>query len=110
MSELSTRATWNGLKFTAQQANSTIVMLVGSNAPEITLEISRDNGTTWLAWDLTTTLTMPSVGSTICVRAGAGGNEFFSKNQWVGNINSTNTFGMTGKIAASGDIMSLLDG
>lgn len=93
----------NYLCFTAEQANSTIKMeKFGSDQSALTatLETSTDKQT-WTPFSIgTTIITLPNIGSKVYFR---GNNETFS------NQNGYYSFVMTGKIAGSGNIMSLLD-
>ena len=62
---------WNGLTFTALEANSTIYMEPRNSAPAITLEYSIDNGTTWNAFTVgSTTITLANIGDEVWFRAG----------------------------------------
>lgn len=94
-----------GLCFTAEQENSTVSMIkINSSAPALNLEYSTDakNWETFVVG--TTTVTLADVGDRVWLRAGAGGN---AKICVQGGYNRTTT---TGKVAASGSVMSLLDG
>lgn len=50
-------------------------------------------------------MSLPGIGDKVWLRAGASGNERFSFNS-----SSYNRFVLTGKVAASGSVMSLLNG
>lgn len=94
----------DGLKFRAEEANSTVAMSAVGSAPSISLEYTTD-GTTWNDFIVgTTTVTLPNVGDKVWFRAGQNGNTTFATND-----NNLNKFVMTGSIAASGSIMYLLD-
>ena len=85
----------NYLKFTAEEDNSTIVLNT-KTSPDIKYSL---NGGTWTQWDYNTiTLDM---GDTVRMK-GNNNNGFSTKNS------NYNQFQMTGKISASGNIMSLL--
>lgn len=92
------------LCFTAEQANSTVgTTIKGTVSPLPVLEYSTD-GTNWSNFALGnggTIVTLANVGDKVYLR---GNNNSFS-------MSSSNyvRFEMTGKIAASGNIMSLLD-
>ena len=100
-----TPAYW-GLCFTAEEAGSTVAMQVNkSSAPTVTLETSYD-GEIWEPFSVgETTITLPKVGDKIYFRAGSGGNTKFAN-----SVSEYNCFSMMGVVAASGNIMSLLDG
>lgn len=89
------------LCFTAEQANSTISMQVAGSAPSISLETSID-GMSWTPFVVgTTTIALGNIGDKVYFR---GNNTAFSN-----GYRGFNNFVMTGKIASSGNIMSLLD-
>ena len=94
-----------GLCFTAEQANSTVGIGKNGSAPSLTLEYSTDarNWQTFIAGS--TNVTLSNVGDKVWLRAGTGGNERFSFNS-----SSYNRFVLAGKVAASGSVMSLLNG
>lgn len=98
-----------GLKFTAEEAGSTISMINYGTPNPITLLASAD-GNTWTQFTPNeTTITLANVGDYVYFKAGAGGNKSFATVD--GNEIPDNwRFTLTGKIAASGSIMSLLDG
>ena len=93
------------LCFTAGEANSTVAMAKeGWSAPSVSLECSPD-GNTWSPFEVgTTTVTLANIGDKVYVRATSAGNTGFSGG-WMG----WNHFVMTGKIAASGNVDTLLD-
>ena len=98
-----------GLKFTAEEAGSTISMTNFETPNPITLLTSTD-GNTWTQFTPNeTTITLTNVSDYIYFKAGEGGNTCF------GLVVDDNSIGdwefvMTGKISASGNIMSLLNG
>ena len=99
-----TPAYW-GLCFTAEEAGSTIKMNKVGTSTVVTLETSYD-GDIWEPFTSgKTTITLPKVGDTVFFRAGEGGNTTFYKYS-----DSYHRFVMSGKIAANGSIMSLLQG
>ena len=99
-----TPAYW-GLCFTAEQANSTVAMVANGSAPSVNLLYSTD-AANWSPFVVgTTTVTLASVGDQVWLKAGSGGNTRIGS----GAIRY-NTFSLSGQIAASGNIMSLLDG
>ena len=95
-----------GLCFTAEEAGSTIKMNKVGSAPSVTLETSFDCEI-WEPFTVgETTITLPNVGDKVYFRAGEGGNTAMAS-----SINDYNNFSIiTGRIAASGNIMSLLNG
>ena len=98
-----------GLCFTAEEPNSTIRMTKGEYAPEVSLYTSID-GRNWTSFiPNETIITLANVGDTIYFKAGnSGNNRFCATNEATPEY--ANIFSLTGKIAASGNIMSLLDG
>lgn len=112
-----TPAYW-GLCFTAEQANSTVAMAVSaSGAPAVSVETSTD-AVSWSPFVIGgTTITLANVGDKVYFRAGDGGTVGDGINQRMSGTSSNplfttpkfNKFVMTGQIAASGDVTSLLD-
>lgn len=92
-----------GLCFTAEQDNSTISM---SGSPSnINLLYSLD-GKEWVEFiPGTTTITLPTIGSCVWMKAGENGNSVISSVS-----GPTRTFVLTGRIAASGSLNSLANG
>ena len=97
-------ATPNWLCFTAEEANSTVAMKTEGSAPAVSLEYSTD-GNTWSPFVVgSTTVTLANVDDKMYVRATSTGNT------GMGSSSSNyNKFVMTGKIAASGNVDTLLD-
>ena len=97
---------FKGLVFTALDANSTISMAKSGSAPTVDLCYSTDNGDTWMAFTVgTTTVTLPNVGDKACFKAVTTNTAF------AGSYNTNyNYFVMTGRLEASGNINSLLNG
>ena len=97
------------LCFTAEEANSTVSMTTfGSAPPEVSLKTSIDGGQTWTPFAVgSTTITLPNVGDKVYFAAGEGGNERMAL--IADNSRSSNSFAMTGRVAASGDVTSLLN-
>ena len=97
-------ATPNWLCFTAEQANSTVAMKANGSAPTVSLEYSTD-GNTWSPFVVgTTTVTLANIGDKMYMRATSSGNT------GIGSSSSDyNKFVMEGKIAASGNVDTLLD-
>ena len=93
-----------GLCFTAEEANSTVAMQAVGSAPTVSLVYSTD-GTSWQDFVVgTTTAALPNVGDKVWFKAK-------TTNTKMGSSSANyNMFVMKGKVAASGSIMSLLDG
>ena len=94
------------LCFTAKQAGSTVSMSHGADAPDVSLVTSTDGGNTWASFvPGQTTVTLANAGDKVYFMADYGGNTAFSSGL---SAALCNTFTMTGRLAASGDIMSLI--
>ena len=100
-----------GLCFTAEEPNVVVNMTKkGSSGvlPTVSLETSYD-GASWTTFDasgFTTPITLANVGDKVYFRAGSGGN-----NKMTDDEESYRAFVITGgRCAASGNIMSLIDG
>ena len=93
----------NYLTFTAEEDGSTFgIVNKGGNNPDI--QYSLDGGETWTALATGDTITLAHKGDKALLR---GDNpEGFSKDEY----SKYSSFTMTGKIAASGSVMSLIDG
>jgi hypothetical protein len=92
------------LCFTAEQANSTVKMSANGSAPTVYLETSptAEEGT-WSDFTVgSTTITLANVGDKVYFRAKQD-NERFATSSFIYNY-----FSMTGKIAASGNLNTLL--
>lgn len=100
---------WNGFRglvFTALEANSTVSMAKSGSAPTVSLEYSTDDGLTWSPFTVgTTTVTLANVDDKMYLRATSTNKAMAAS--WNTNYNY---FVMTGQIAASGNINSLLNG
>lgn len=113
MQEAARRIFWHGksseywgLCFTAEEPNVVVNMTKVGSPPSVTLEYST-NGIKWLPFDAnngTTPITLKKTGSKVFFRAGLGGNIRLSSNQ-----DKYRTFTCSGRCAASGNIMSLLN-
>ena len=92
----------NYLTFTAEEDGSTFgIINEGGNNPDI--QYSLDGGETWTALAAGDTITLAHKGDKALLR---GNNpEGFSKSR-----DQYSTFRMTGKVSASGSVMSLIDG
>ena len=94
-----------GLCFTAEEAGSMVAMQAVGKAPAVTLETSFD-GEIWEPFTVGgTTITLPNVGDKVYFRAGEGGNTAMASS--TGKYNKFSI--ITGRISASGNIMSLLN-
>ena len=92
------------LCFTAEQANSTIKMSKSGSAPTVYLETSRtgEEGS-WSNFTVgSTTITLANVGDKVYFRAKQDNERFAT------SVRNYNYFAMTGKIAASGNLNTLL--
>ena len=91
------------LTFTAEEANSTLKIQQNGSAPTLNLEYNlNDSG--WTTYTQGNTITLANVGDKVQMRATEAGNATFSS-----STSNYNRFVMTGKIAASGNIQSVLD-
>ena len=100
----------NWLCFTAEKENS--VLWIESDAENIPdIQYSLDGGETWKAWSANEKLTMENVGDKVYLR-GYNPHGFSSVRNPEAEEENTGTvrFYMTGRIAASGSVMSLIDG
>ena len=91
----------NYLTFTAEEDGSTFGILNKNNNPDV--QYSLDGGETWTALAAGDTITLVHKGDKALLRG--DNSEGFSKRS-----NKYSSFTMTGKIAASGSVMSLIDG
>ena len=92
------------LCFTAVQAGSSVTMVMKGSPSAVSLLYST-NRYNWNNYSIGTSLNLPSVGSKIYFRAGSNNNASFSRSS-----SNYYTVQLTGKVAASGNVMSLLDG
>ena len=89
---------YHGLKFTST-GNSTIAMSKNGSAPTVDLKYSLNGGKTWTQWDFSA-ISLTN-GQTVCFK---GLNTTFAT-----GTSDYNNFVMTGSIAASGNLMSIID-
>lgn len=102
--EKSAPHTADWLCFTAEEANSTVAMAANGSAPTVSLECSTD-GNTWSPFVVgTTTVTLANIGDKVYVRATSAGNTGMGTSG-----TNYNQFVIAGKIAASGNVDTLLD-
>jgi len=90
------------LKFTAEEAGSTIALSAFNNPPAVSLLSSAD-GETWAPYTVNGIVALAGIGDSVMFKAGQPNSSFASSDS------AYSRFVMTGKIAASGSIMSLLD-
>ena len=94
-----------GLCFTAEQANSTVrIGKTGKPSPK-TILYSTD-AVNWSAYTFGTDIVLENVGDKVWMKAGEGGNS----EGWFTSAMAYYRFKMTGLIAASGNLMSIVDG
>jgi hypothetical protein len=95
---------FGGLTFTALSPGSTVsISATGTSAPVLVLETSSD-GINWSPFVVgATTYVLANVGDKVYFRAGSGGNI-----RTAVELADYNSFSMSGTIAASGNVMSLL--
>ena len=92
------------LTFTAEQENSTLKIQTndGSNSA-LNLEYNLNNSG-WTTYTQGNTITLENIGDTVQMRTAEAGNTTFNS-----NFSTYNQFIMTGRIAASGNVQSLID-
>ena len=94
------------LCFTAEEADSTVGMRKVGSSKDVNLEYSTD-GRSWTPFYVgQTTVQLANVGDKAWLRAPAGS----PNSQLSYGSRSYNNFNITGRVAASGSVMSLLDG
>ena len=71
-----TPAAYGGLCFTAEADNSSVQLTAVGSAPAVTLVKSFD-GVNWEAYAVGEVIELPSVGNSVYLAAGEGGNETF---------------------------------
>ncbi len=103
----------NWLCFTAEEAGSTVGLYNVNNEPDI--HYSLDSGQTWVPWAETDVVTLKNVGDKVYVK-GVNPDGFSHTIGLIvvlqsnpSSIHNT-SFRLTGRIAASGSLMSLIDG
>ena len=99
-----TPAYW-GLCFTAEQANSTVRISKSGSPSSKTILYSTD-AVNWSAYTIGTDIVLENVGDKVWMKAGEGGNS----GGWHTSAMVFYRFKMTGLIAASGNLMSIVDG
>ena len=96
-----TPSAYGGLCFTAEAANSSVQLTAVGSAPAVTLVKSFD-GVNWEEYAVGEVIEFPSIGKSVYIAAGEGGNETFGL-----SVSTYHKFVIGGLIAASGDITSL---
>ena len=89
------------LCFTAQEPNSTVKMVARGSAPVVNLKTSRD-GISWTPYVMGADILLQNVDDKVYWKA-------VVSNEMIGGNGSSNIFVMTGRIAASGNVNSLLE-
>ena len=93
---------YDGLRFTAQEANSSVTLAKVGTPTELQLEYRTNTNTTWQNYTLGTQITLANIDDWVEMR-----------NQGLQTLNNSirdyHKFTMTGKISASGNIQYLLD-
>ena len=92
----------DALCFTAQEAGSTVKLTKVKSAPYVNLQTST-NGSSWTPYAVEDVITLANVNDKVYFKA-VGSNSVMGSSQ-----SNYNKFVMTGKIAASGNINSLLE-
>ena len=92
----------DALCFTAQEAGSTVKLTKVKSAPDVNLQTST-NGSSWTPYTVEDVITLANVNDKVYFKA-VGSNSVMGSSQ-----SNYNKFVMTGKIAASGNINSLLE-
>ena len=92
---------YGGLCFTAESANSSVQLTAVGSAPAVTLIKSFD-GINWEAYAVGEVIDLPSIGKSVYLAAGEGGNNAFGASS-----SAYHKFVINGLVAASGNITSL---
>ena len=97
-----TPTAYGGLCFTAESANSSVQLKAVGSAPAVTLVKSFD-GVNWEDYAVGEVIDLPSIGKSVYLAAGEGGNNAFGA-----SVRAYHKFVINGLVAASGDITSLI--
>ena len=98
------------LTLTAVEAGATVKLNMDDDiSQDVHLIYSTDGGTTWSEYVAGTQITLASVGDAVMLKAGTASNTKTGSNEKFSDSNDPSQFKMTGKVAASGSVMSLLD-
>ena len=92
----------DALCFTAEEPGSTVKLTKSGSAPDVNLQTSTD-GSSWTPYAVNDVITLTNVDDKVYFKA-VGSNERIAT-----NTDNYNKFVMTGKIAASGNVNSLLE-
>ena len=96
-----TPVAYGGLRFTAEAVNSSVQLTAVGSAPAVTLVKSFD-GVNWEDYAVGEVIDLPSIGKSVYLAAGEGGNNAFGA-----SAVEYHKFVINGLVAASGDITSL---
>ena len=96
-----TPTAYGGLRFTAEASNSSVQLTAVGSAPAVTLVKSFD-GVNWEDYAVGEVIELPSIGKSVYLAAGEGGNNAFGSSS-----NAYHKFVINGLVAASGDVTSL---
>ena len=102
-SDSPTPSAYGGLRFTAESANSSVQLTKVGSAPAVTLVKSFD-GVNWEEYPVGDVIELPTVGYSVYLAAGEGGNNAFGA-----SANAYHKFVINGLVASSGDITSILN-
>ena len=102
---LASDSSW--LCFTAESADATVGLEAVGNAPAVALEISPD-GRVWNDWGQPRVAYLRQPGDKLYVRAKSANRSFVNLDERK-RKNDYHRFAISGKVAASGNIMSLVD-
>ena len=98
------------LTLTANTAGSTVTLNKQGSPTDISLIYSTDGGSTWSEYTIGTEITLTNAGDAVQFKAGTADNTTTGTNSTFSTAKDDYyQFSMTGSIAASGNIMSLLD-
>ena len=95
-------ASCDALCFTAEEAGSTVKLHKNGSAPDVNLQTSTD-GSSWTPYTVEDVITLANIGDKVYFKA-VGSNNKISDSAF-----GYNKFVITGKIAASGNVNSLLE-
>ena len=93
---------YGGLCFTAEADNSSVQLTAAGSAPPTVTLVKSFDGVNWEAYAVGEVIELPSVGNSVYLAAGEGGNETFGS-----STSAYHEFVINGLVAASGDITSL---
>lgn len=93
---------YGGLRFTAEADNSSVQLTAVGSAPKVKLVKSFD-GINWEDYSVGEVIDLPSIGKSVYLAAGEGGNSTFCSSP-----PDCHNFVINGLVSASGDITSLI--